>query len=124
MSLRGTATSRTWWFLEEAALIFPVILLLSSGCTTASAPGPESPAQVFRYNHRLFSMELTNVEVFDDEVKLTFLYTNRADRPRDAGVGIPTDRRRTSSITWEDGIPLEPAGREGPFPLRSLRRFR
>jgi len=82
MSLRGDAACRRWWFARELVVLSPVILLTLSACTSASAPSAESrgSSQRFRYDYRLFAMELTSVEVFDDEVKLTFLYTNRTDR--------------------------------------------
>ncbi len=48
---------------------------------------PLVPLKGFRYSHKFFTMDLTNVEVVGDEVKLTFVYTNRTDSPRDGGLG-------------------------------------
>src|SRR2546426_7985122 len=83
MGLRGTMIG--WkWFVSKAVASFPVILLIASACTMVSprSPNPSEPpgeSKSFRYNHPLFIMELKNVEVFDNAIKMTFMYTNRTD---------------------------------------------
>lgn len=90
MSLRGTVI-RWKWFVKEVVVLFPVILLTSSACTMVPAPRGQSPSeipgdsQVFRYNHPLFILELKNVEVFDNEIRLTFMYTNRTNGQQRGG---------------------------------------
>ena len=75
MSLRGTAAGSERRFRKEVVALLPVILLILSACTLVSPRSQrtsESPgdSQGFRYNHRLFTMELKNVEVFDNEIKM------------------------------------------------------
>ena len=85
MNLRATEAGWNRWFTTQVAATLPVILLLS-GCAMTSAPRPspsESPGR-FRYNHPLFIMELKNIEVFDEEIKLTLMYTNRTGKPQHA----------------------------------------
>src|SRR5437773_10433527 len=94
MSLRGTVIGWKWLAREVVALL-PVILLISSACTMLPVPfgqSPESPgeSQGFRYRDPLFILELKNVEVFDNEIKMTFMYTNLA---RNEQIARPRDRK-------------------------------
>lgn len=81
MSLQGTAAHWKSRSVRKLLAPLPVILLIVSACATVSPGMGPSESQGFRYNHRLFTIELKNVEVFDDEVKITLMYTNRTDRP-------------------------------------------
>jgi len=52
--------------------------------TEAVALPPTTPtiAQGFRFDQSFYSFDLTNVDVVGDQVRLTFLYTNRTDEPQ------------------------------------------
>src|SRR2546425_11935431 len=81
MSLRGTKTGGKWRFMKAGATLSLILLILSAcnGVSRRSSSSSESPgnSQEFSYRHSLFVLELKNVEVFDNEIKMSFMYTNR-----------------------------------------------
>jgi TolB-like protein len=67
------------------------------GVAVVTETPPPVPLKGFRYSHKFFTMELTNVEVVGDEVKLTLVYTNRTDS-RHQGNTWQTDINKTYLI--------------------------
>ncbi len=74
---------------STAVTCISAIVLLLSACTTPVSPQSPEGAHRFQYNSRLFTMELKNIEVFDDSVKVTLMYTNRQDRPAGGQIAAP-----------------------------------
>lgn len=69
-----------------AAIALFSLLGAGGGCAPRSVPpgaGVEHDRD-FHYEHRYFSFTLTHVEVIGEEVKLTFMYTNRTEAPERA----------------------------------------
>ncbi len=69
---------------QEAAVAQPG---LGSAVPTPGVAPPRG-LQGFRYNDKAFAFELTTAEVTGDEIKLTFLYTNRQDDPGEGYMDI------------------------------------
>src|SRR3972149_7697634 len=56
-----------------------IALLCLLGMVGGCAGLPPRSDQDFRYTRGAYSFELTNLDVIGDQVKLTFLYTNRTN---------------------------------------------
>ena len=80
----------------KAVVVLVLVCLTTPISCSRLVRGPSETAEDSqlgrRYKHRLFLIELTNVEAFDNEIKLTFMYTNRTDKLQHGGPVVPSVR--------------------------------
>jgi hypothetical protein len=89
MRLRGKGRCSIWRLTHDVVTRVFATLLILSACATPGSPDSPEGSRRFQYNHRLFTMELKKVEVFDDSLRLTLMYTNRQDRSASGELKAP-----------------------------------
>jgi hypothetical protein len=82
---------RRGWFAKHDRVSKPIVIILIcslvwAGCSATGVPSEqsESSSAARQFVSRSFIMELISMEMLDDGVTLTFLYTNRWSQPQGA----------------------------------------